>query len=126
MLFNTIKDLLKIVRHYFSLSFRTMHRAAIRALELSENDESKFVNYYSQVNHRGKTYHPLPWYSVALLNCNEDGSVVNLNESKLFSRKGKNIQAWLLMKLKIFYIEVITIILCNISCSHISCIFYRI
>ena len=82
-----------------------MTSANIRALQLSENDETKFINYFSGVNERGISYHILPWHSVAVLNCLEDGSLVDLNNSGQFSEKGSRFKPWLLMKLKLFYIE---------------------
>ena len=57
-----------------------MYNAAIKNLQLCETDEGKFISYFSQVNQRGKTYHVLPWHSLAMLNCNEDGSLINLND----------------------------------------------
>ena len=83
-----------------------MHEYAIRKLQLSESDDQQFINYFTDVNERGKKYHILPWHSVALMNCNSDGSVINLNESKLFNQKGSKLKPWVLMKLKLFYIEV--------------------
>ena len=76
--------------------------ANIRSLYLSENDQLSFINYFSQVNNRGTTYHILPWHSVALLSCDEDGSLVDLRNTKDFNMKR---QPWLLMKVKLFYVE---------------------
>ena len=84
-----------------------MSRSAdVRSLYVEGENINKIVSYYGQVSEGGKYFHILPQHAILLLDCQEDGSLVNLADSSQFNKVGKKRKPWLLMQLKLFRVEV--------------------
>ena len=79
---------------------------ALKYLTLSSIDDDRSVSYLSQIAAgEHSNYFILPWPAVLMKNCDRDGKLLDLSNAAKIEKTRK--KAWLLMRLKVFHIQVV-------------------